>query len=178
MKKIPASFILIISFLLVSCSSTSTHKNTGKYYQDDGPGSLSGINLDDIANAIPKREPIRSANSKPYTALGKQYYPMTSLKPYKAIGEISWYGKKYHEQTTSSGEKYDMYKMTAAHPTLPIPSYVKVTNLENGKSVVVRVNDRGPFLAGRILDLSYIAAAKLDYINKGKTTAEVELIIP
>lgn len=172
-------FILLFSSLVfVSCSSIKTSKNTGKYYQNDGPGSLSGVDLDKIPNATPQIEVIRKANTKPYQALGKTYYPMSELKTYKERGNISWYGKQYHGQSTSSGEKYDMYQMSAASPILPLPSYVRVTNLENGKWVIVRVNDRGPFLHGRILDVSYVAAAKLGFINKGSTKAEVELIIP
>jgi rare lipoprotein A len=103
---------------------------------------------------------------------------MTEVRPYRARGIASWYGRRYHGQKTSSGEVYDMYGMTAAHPTLPIPSYVRVTNPVNGRTVVLRVNDRGPFKHDRLIDLSYTAAYKLDYVQKGSTEVEVELIIP
>ena len=110
--------------------------------------------------------------------MGRSYTPMTQIEPYKARGIATWYGRRYHGKQTSSGEIYDMYAMTAAHTTLPIPSYVRVTNLANGKSVVVRVNDRGPFIGDRLIDLSYVAAHKLGYIGNGSTMVEVESIIP
>ena len=103
---------------------------------------------------------------------------MTSLQPFRQRGMASWYGKKYHGQKTSSGETYNMYAMSAAHPTLPIPSYARVTNVANGRSVVVRINDRGPFLHGRVIDLSYAAAHKLGYIQAGAAQVEVEAVIP
>jgi rare lipoprotein A len=110
--------------------------------------------------------------------LGKSYVPNTTLKPMRQRGIASWYGKKFHGQKTSIGERYDMFAMTAAHPTLALPSYARVTNLDNGKSVVVRVIDRGPFHAGRIIDLSYAAAHRLDYIDKGSARVEVETLLP
>lgn len=179
---------IITLFLIVSCSSTSKHSapnqsaksnlSNGGYYLDDGPGENPPINLDSIPDAIPKIEPLREANMRPYTALGKSYQPMTTLEEYKQQGVASWYGRRYHGNQTASGEVYDMYAMTAAHPTLPLPSYVSVTNVQNGKTVVVRVNDRGPFLADRIIDLSYTAAHKLDIITNGSGMVEVESIIP
>ncbi|MDH5551758.1 MAG: septal ring lytic transglycosylase RlpA family protein [Nitrosomonas sp.] len=179
---------IVAVFLLVSCSSTSkynasnqsnrTSLNSGGYYLDDGPGENPPINLDTIPDATPKIEPLREANMRPYTALGKSYQPMTMLDEYKEQGVASWYGRRYHGNQTASGEVYDMYAMTAAHPTLPLPSYVRVTNIQNGKVVVVRVNDRGPFLAERIIDLSYTAAHKLDIIASGSGMVEVESILP
>ena len=115
---------------------------------------------------------------RPYVALGKWYTPKTSLESYRERGIASWYGRRYHGQKTASGELYDMYGMTAAHPTLPIPSYVRVTNISNRKSVVVRVNDRGPFLSDRLIDLSYTAAYKLDVLGGGSAWVEVETILP
>lgn len=115
---------------------------------------------------------------RPYDALGQTFTPMTSLTPYRERGIASWYGRRYHGKQTASGEVYDMYAMTAAHPTLPIPSYARVTNLNNGKSIVVRINDRGPFLANRVVDLSYTAAYKLDILANGSTPVVVETIIP
>ena len=110
--------------------------------------------------------------------LGQTYTPDTRLKPYRETGVASWYGRRYHGQKTSTGEVYDMYGMTAAHPTLPIPSYARITNLKNSKSVVVRVNDRGPFRSDRLIDLSYTAAYKLDVLAGGSTQVEVETIDP
>ena len=110
--------------------------------------------------------------------LGRDYVPATSLRPYRERGVASWYGRKFHGEKTSTGEIYDMYAMTAAHPTLPLPSYARVTNVALGKSVIVRVNDRGPFLHGRVIDLSYAAAAKLGIAQKGSGEVEVEAILP
>ena len=106
----------------------------------------------------PRAEPLHRYANRPYTVFGKGYRRLLRVQPFRQRGLASWYGKRFHGQKTSSGEPYDMYKMTAAHPTLPIPSYARVTNLANGRSVVVRVNDRGPFHAGRVIDLSYVAA--------------------
>ena len=146
----------------------------GGYLTGDGPGADTPSNLDSIPDATPKAEPLHRYANRPYTALGKTYIPLTVTGSYKERGTASWYGKKFHGQRTSIGEVYDMYAMTAAHPTLPIPSYARVTNLANGKSVIVRVNDRGPFLHDRIMDLSYVAAYKLGYINNGSAEVEVE----
>ncbi len=149
--------------------------NNGGYYKDDGPGENTP-NIDAIPNAIPKAEvPLARAN-KPYKALGQSYTPMTEYKPYKASGTASWYGRRYHGQKTASGEVYDMYAMTAAHTILPLTSYATVTNPANGKSVIVRINDRGPFLHDRLIDLSYAAAYKLGLVAKGSGFVEVEAI--
>jgi len=156
---------------------TAAHK-PGGYYLDDGPGASPPANLDQIPDAEPRAEPIKASTSRPYTAFGRTYVPMTQLAPYQARGTASWYGKRYHGQPTASGEPYDMYAMTAAHPTLPIPSYVRVTNLRTGKAVVVRVNDRGPFRGERLIDLSYTAAYKLGMIGAGSDLVEVQSILP
>ena len=155
-------------------------KRGGGYYLDDGPGDNEPPPevLAATPDAIPRDEPLHRFANKPYTVLGKNYTPMKTRDSYKATGTASWYGKKFHGQKTSSGEPYDMYAMTAAHPTLPIPSYARVTNPANGKSVVVRVNDRGPFLHNRIMDLSYAAAWKLGYTGNGSTKVSVELLHP
>jgi len=146
----------------------------GGYYQDDGPGDNPPPNLELTPDAIPRDEPpLRSATNRNYVVFGKTYQPFTDNRPFMQRGIGSWYGRKFHGQKTSSGEPYDMYAMTAAHPTLPIPSYVRVTNVANGRSVVVRVNDRGPFHSDRIIDLSYTAALKLDYISQGSTLVDV-----
>ncbi len=132
-----------------------------------------------IPDVVPKAEP-KSARGNPpfYTVLGKRYFVLDSAAGYVERGVASWYGPGFHEASTSNGEPYDMYAMTAAHKTLPLPSYVHVTNLKNGKSVVVRVNDRGPFKDGRIIDLSYTAAAKLDILKAGTAFVEVRAITP
>jgi rare lipoprotein A len=145
----------------------------GGYLAGDGPGA-DVPNLDAIPDAVPKAEPLHRYANRPYSALGKTYTPLQTTGNYKERGIASWYGKKFHGQRTSIGEIYDMYAMTAAHPTLPIPSYARVTNTANGKSVIVRINDRGPFLHGRIMDLSYVAAYKLGYIGNGSAEVEVE----
>ncbi len=148
----------------------------GGYYQDDGPGDNPPANLDKIEDAEPKLEPLHRFANNPYTVFGLQYAPYKALAPYRQRGVGSWYGRKFHGQRTSSGEPYDMYAMTAAHATLPIPSYARVTNLANGRSVIVRINDRGPFHSGRLVDLSYAAAYKLGYAGAGSVSVEVESI--
>jgi rare lipoprotein A len=150
----------------------------GGYYQDDGPGDAPPEGLLDIPDPEPQIEPYSSRGNRPYVVFGKTYTPIIDDQPYKQRGVGSWYGKKFHGHKTSSGERYDMYKMTAAHPTLPIPSYARVTNLANGKQVIVRINDRGPFLSSRIIDLSYTAALKLGYLGKGSSELEVERLLP
>jgi rare lipoprotein A len=150
----------------------------GGYYQDDGPGDQIPDGLDAIPDAEPKVEPYSPRANRPYVVFGKRYTPITDERPVKQRGVGSWYGKKFHGLKTSSGEPYDMYKMTAAHPTLPIPSYVRVTNLNTGTQVIVRINDRGPFHSSRIIDLSYTAALKLGYLGKGSSMLEVERLLP
>ena len=150
----------------------------GGYLAGDGPGTDIPANLDDTPDAVPRSEPLHRYANRPYVALGKTYTPLTETGNYKERGIASWYGKKFHGERTSSGEVYDMYGMTAAHPTLPIPSYARVTNLANNKSVVVRINDRGPFLHDRIIDLSYVAAHRLGLAGKGSSEVEVESVVP
>ncbi len=150
----------------------------GGYYLDDGPGEAPPAGLQSIPDAEPKLEPYSTRGNRPYVVFGKTYTPITDNTPLKQRGVGSWYGKKFHGQKTSSGELYDMYKMTAAHPTLPIPSYARVTNVRTGVQVIVRVNDRGPFHSSRIIDLSYTAALKLGYLAHGSTELEVERLLP
>jgi rare lipoprotein A len=150
----------------------------GGYYLDDGPGRTRPADLDGIPEPVPRLEPLNRGTSQPYVVMGRRYVPMTALAPYKAHGIATWYGRRYHGKQTSSGEIYDMYAITAAHPTLPIPSYARVTNLQNGKSVVVRINDRGPFIEGRIIDLSYTAAHRIGLLAGGSARVEVESIVP
>ncbi len=188
------SFFLIIT-LLYGCSSPAPFVRSGEkismapvtsptesqnknYYLDDGPEDDPPTNLDTIPSANPQPETIRPANMRPYMVFGQVYTPMTSIEPYKQKGIASWYGRRFHGKPTASGEVYNMYGMTAAHPTLPIPSYARVTNLSNGKSIVVRINDRGPFIANRLIDLSYTAAYQLNILTNGSGPVEVESIIP
>ena len=153
-------------------------KRSGGYYQDDGPEDNPPPNLASIPDAEPQVERLNPFANRPYTALGQSYTPMQEIKPYRKEGRASWYGKKFHGKRTSSGDIYAMYRMTAAHPTLPIPSYARVTNLANNQTVVVRINDRGPFHRERLIDLSYTAAWKLGYINQGSANVLVESIVP
>jgi rare lipoprotein A len=150
----------------------------GAYYKDDGPGANPPADLAAIPDAVPRIEPLNRAANRPYQVFGKDYVPLTSVAPFRQTGIGSWYGRRYNGGPTSSGEKYDMYAMSAAHPTLPIPSYARVTNLANGRSVVVRINDRGPFHSDRIIDLSYTAAWKLGYAEAGSARVEVDSIVP
>jgi rare lipoprotein A len=150
----------------------------GGYYQDDGPGENPPPNLADMPDAEVRNEPYSTRSNRPYVVFGKTYTPITHDKPFTQRGVSSWYGKKFHGQKTSSGELYDMYKMTAAHPTLPIPSYARVTSLATGKQVILRINDRGPFHAGRVIDVSYTAALKLGLLGKGSQEVEIERLLP
>ena len=150
----------------------------GGYYQGDGPGANPPPGLLDVPDAIVKAEPYLKYANKPYSVFGTTYTPLLNDDPFTQRGVASWYGVKFHGQRTSSGEAYDMYKMTAAHPTLPIPSYARITSLESGKSVIVRINDRGPFHSDRIVDVSYTAALKLGLLGKGSHQVEVERLFP
>jgi rare lipoprotein A len=179
--------ILLIALFIAGCGSTpkrtepstkpsTTTSKPGGYYLDDGPGDNLPANLEQIPDAIPRNETLHRGANRPYTIFGKTYVPNVSSDSFRQSGVASWYGKKFHGQKTSIGEIYDMYAMTAAHPTLPLPSYVRVTNPANAKSIVVRVNDRGPFHADRIIDLSYLAAAKLDIARRGSAMVNVERV--
>lgn len=177
----------LVCGLLAGCGSTpmapsgdarEADDRPGGYYQDDGPHASPPTDLDRVPDARPRDEPLHRYANRPYRVLGQSYTPATRLAPFSQRGKASWYGRKFHGKQTASGEIYDMYKMTAAHPTLPIPSYVRVRNLENDRSVIVRVNDRGPFLRGRVIDLSYTAAHRLGYIEQGSASVEVTAIVP
>ena len=159
-------------------TATPPPGSSSKYYLDDGPGLSPPANLDTIPDPVPRVEPLHRAANRPYAVLGRAYVPATALTPYRERGIASWYGRKFHGQKTSIGETYDMYAMTAAHPTLPLPSYARVTSVATGKSVVVRVNDRGPFLHGRIIDLSYAAAHRIGIAQNGSGEVEVQSILP
>lgn len=166
---------VLVLFTLAGCGTAPTR--SGGYYQDDGPGT-SAPDVAGIADAVPRTEPLSRYGNRPYTVEGRSYTPMASAEGYRERGIASWYGKKFHGRRTSSGEPYDMYAMTAAHKTLPLPAYVRVRNLNNGRSVIVRVNDRGPFLHNRLIDLSYAAAAKLGIVGSGTGVVEVETVGP
>jgi rare lipoprotein A len=153
-------------------------KPSGGYYKDDGPGDNPPPNLDTIPDATPRLEPLHRFANRPYVVLGQAYTPNTELHPYRETGAASWYGRRYHGSRTSSGEPYDMYAMTAAHRTLPIPSYARITNAANSKSVVVRINDRGPFHEERLIDVSYTAAYKLGILQNGSQQVQVEALDP
>ena len=150
----------------------------GAYYKDDGPGANPPPDLAAIPDAVPRLEPLHRYANRPYQVFGKDYVPVANLAPFRQTGVGSWYGRRFNGAPTSSGEPYDMYAMTAAHPTLAIPSYARVTNPANGRSVVVRINDRGPFHSDRIIDLSYTAAWKLGYAESGSARVEVESLLP
>ncbi len=173
---------LVLAFLLAGCAAAPEMPQApaakGGYYKDDGPDANPPPNLAEVPDAQPKAEPLHRWANRPYKVFGKDYVPLAQHQPFQQRGFASWYGKRFHGKPTASGEPYDMYAMTAAHPTLPIPSYVRVTHLRNKRSVVVRVNDRGPFHPGRIIDLSYAAAFKLGFIQAGSAQVEVEAIVP
>lgn len=166
--------ICLLCGLIAACGA----RKGGGYYKDDGPGDNPPADLDRVPDAVPKIEPLARGPNRPYTALGKSFTPDTSGRPYRVQGRASWYGRKFHGKPTSNGERYDMYGMTAAHPTLPIPSYVRVTRVSTGKTIVLRVNDRGPFIASRVIDLSYVAAYKLGVLAPGSAEVIVERIMP
>ncbi|HAT32063.1 MAG TPA: septal ring lytic transglycosylase RlpA family protein [Janthinobacterium sp.] len=150
----------------------------GGYYKDDGPGENPPPGLLDVPDAEVKFDPPLPRANKSYVVFGKTYTPITGDQPFTQRGVGSWYGKKFHGQRTSSGEIYDMYKMTAAHPTLPIPSYARVTDIASGKQVIVRINDRGPFHANRVIDVSYTAALKLGLLSKGSHELQIDRLLP
>lgn len=195
-RHLPA--VIALAALMTGCGSTGEHKSLiplpwdhkitpnhgpvlppagsgrGGYYKDDGPGRNIPPGLELVPDAIVRAEPYAKWANKPYSVFGQTYNPILHEEPFTQRGVASWYGVKFHGQRTSSGEPYDMYKMTAAHPTLPIPSYARVTSIATGKSVVVRINDRGPFHASRIIDVSYTAALKLGLLGKGSHDVEIE----
>jgi len=181
---IPTLGMLAVILALAGCGSTppvkqaSTAPKGGGYYLDDGPEASPPANLDAVPDAVPRDEPLHRFANRTYVVLGNSYTPQTARRAYSAEGVASWYGRRFHGKKTASGEKYDMYAMTAAHPTLPIPSYARVTALNSGKSVVVRINDRGPFHSSRIIDLSYTAAYKLGYLGRGSARVRVESLDP
>jgi rare lipoprotein A len=175
MRLAAAALVLLVA----ACSSVPPREAPpakGGYYKDDGPGDKPPANLADIPDAQPKAEPLHRYANRPYVVFGRQYVPLAQAGGFRQRGIASWYGRRFHGQKTASGESYDMYAMTAAHPTLPIPSYVRVTHVASGRSVVVRVNDRGPFHASRIIDLSYAAANRLGFVQAGSAEVQIEAV--
>lgn len=176
---------MALAAAIAGCAAPPSTKSTvdgggdgGGYYGGDRPPAHLPVDPAAVADAVPRWEPLSATGNRPYTALGKRYQPLATADGYVARGTASWYGEKFHGRRTSSGEPYDMFAMTAAHPVLPLPTFARVTRLDNGKSVVVRVNDRGPFLHGRIIDLSYIAAHKLGIAAHGTGQVEVRALTP
>jgi rare lipoprotein A len=168
---------LLPVFVVTSCSFGGGSGSNSRYSQSRDSAPSRKMEASTIKDAVPQKVVrTKAGNKSPYTVLGKTYYVLPDSKGFTQTGDASWYGKKFHGHKTSNGEIYDMYKMTAAHKTLPIPTYVKVTNLENNLSTVVRVNDRGPFHSGRVIDLSYAAATKLDVVKHGTARVRVEAL--
>ncbi len=168
-QRVSVIFILFLMVLLSSCSHVHRKDGPPDFYVDETK----------IPNAVPKVEPLAKFGNMPsYSVFGKRYYTLRSSKNYDEIGIASWYGTQFHAQRTSSGERYDMLSMTAAHKTLPLPTYVEVTNLKNNRKVIVKVNDRGPFMQNRLIDLSYVAAKKLGMLGHGTALVEVKAIDP
>ncbi|HED19536.1 MAG TPA: septal ring lytic transglycosylase RlpA family protein, partial [Gammaproteobacteria bacterium] len=166
-----------LGVLLVACSSGQYTGSRYSQAQDSAP--YQAVDVSTVRDAVPRVEPkSRYGNPSSYVVLGKRYDTLASSKNYKERGIASWYGTKFHGHRTSSGEPYDMYRMSAAHKTLPLPTYARVSNLRNGRSVIVKINDRGPFHENRIIDLSYAAAARLGVLGKGTGLVEVEAIDP
>ena len=159
-------------------SGSEGQPRPGKYYKDDGPPDADEVDWRSVPEPEPVFEPINPGRNRPYEVFGVRYVPFREYTAYREQGMASWYGRRYHGRLTSSGEIYDMYGMTAAHTVLPIPSYVRVTRVDDGRSIVVRVNDRGPFLNQRIIDLSYTAARKLGVVETGTGEVIVEAILP
>lgn len=176
MKQSIRHCLLTATLVMAACSTTQTVVTPAP---EPLKSSAPPTDVTDIPNAVPRNEPLsKRGNPAFYEVLGQRYFVLRSAAGYVERGVASWYGPGFHAASTSNGERYDMYAMTAAHKTLPLPAYVQVTNLENGKSVVLRVNDRGPFKAGRIIDLSWTAASKLDMLKKGTGFVEVRALTP
>jgi rare lipoprotein A len=165
--------VTALALALAACS-TAPSKRAGGFYQDDGPPERAPADLASTPDAVPRIEPFHPYANRPYTALGRSFTPITDDRPFRQRGLASWYGRQFHGNRTASGERYDMFAMTAAHPTLPIPSYARVTNVRTGAAAIVRINDRGPFKRDRVIDLSYAAAVKLGIAAAG--TGQVEVV--
>lgn len=169
-----SGFLLV--FLTLLLSACSSEPNAGRYSMRHDAAPLRTPTANELKDAVITSEPKSRAASRPYTIYGTRYTPMRDETGYTEKGVASWYGRKFHGHHTSNGETYDMFAMSGAHKTLPLPSFVRVTNLDNNKSVIVRVNDRGPFHGKRIIDLSYAAAYKLGYAKKGTANVKIEAL--
>ena len=184
MNNLRFSSVLLTCSLLVACGSTSaptpvSNPNSGRYSINQDRAPTRNISVSQVPEVIPV--PVKrtmAGNRSPYTVLGKSYSVMPSEEGYSERGVASWYGEKFHGHKTSNGEVFDMYLASAAHKSLPIPSFLQVTNLDNNRSIVVRVNDRGPFHGDRIIDLSYAAAVKLGYADRGTARVQLDAIVP
>jgi rare lipoprotein A len=165
--------------LLANGCATATDPQASRYAQKHDSAPRQQVDLADVKEAVPRVEPpSRYGNPRSYVVRGTRYQTLTSSKGYRERGIASWYGTKFHGHRTSSGDTYDMYQMSAAHKTLPLPTYARVTNLQNGRSVIVKINDRGPFHENRLIDLSYAAAARLGILGRGTGLVEVNAIDP
>ena len=182
------AFIPLLAVLLTACvshapsqnsSTTPPVANAGRYQMDVDSPLLEPFDLSIVKPVEPRRE-VRTiaGNKSPYTVNGRTYRVMPDEAGFNQTGTASWYGRKFHGHLTSNGEVYDMFQLSAAHTTLPIPSYIRVTNLDNGKSIIARVNDRGPFHPERVVDLSYAGAVILGYAGKGTARVKVEAVLP
>ena len=186
---------LLAALLLAACSATPDYagsadnsddaaskppvnRNDGRYSQDRDSYPSNPPNLDQLPDLLPRYEPYSARGNNDYEVLGKNYRVLPKADGFREQGTASWYGEKFHGHLTSNGEIYDMYALSAAHKNLPLPSYVRVTNLDNGKSTIVRVNDRGPFHEGRVIDLSYAAAYKLGVLQTGTGRVQLEALSP
>lgn len=176
------TMVLAAVMALAGCQTRSILQGgqggEGGYFGGDRPPDSVPVDLASIPDAVPVALPRSKTGNKPYKVLGRTWHPLSSAKGYRERGVASWYGRKFHGRRTSSGETYDMFAMTAAHPVLPLPTFVRVTSLDNDRSIVVKVNDRGPFLHGRLIDLSYAAAWKLGITKTGTGRVEVEALDP
>ena len=174
--------VLCAALAACFCGCSSSHLSESdryqseRYHQKDDSAPVAPESLEHVNNAVPRYEPKSRGGNQDYTVRGKRYKVLKNEEGFSETGFASWYGKKFHGHKTSNGEIYDMYAMSAAHKHLPLPSYVKVTRLDNGKQVIVRVNDRGPFHTGRIIDLSYAAAYKLGMLGTGTAQVGIEAI--
>ena len=175
-RKLSLAWWFVLAAILGGCATPPKAPPSGKYYSNDGPPEKIPENLASVPNAVPRDEPFHRYANRPYTVFGHTYVPVVNKDPYTQRGVASWYGKKFHGLKTASGEPYDMFAMTAAHPTFPIPSYARVTNLKTGQWVVVRINDRGPFHSNRVIDLSFAAASKIGIAGPGSGMVEVERV--
>ena len=173
---------VVLALSLCGCGQLAKREPTapatpkGGYYKDDGPGDTPPPDLHAVPDAVPRDEPLHRFANRPYQVFGRDYVPLAAVAPFRQRGTASWYGRRFHGGRTSSGEPYDMYAMTAAHPTLPIPSFARITHVASGRSVVVRINDRGPFHSERVIDLSYTAAFRLGFSALGSALVDIEAV--